>query len=511
MPPRKSSSFRSENNRKEFEKTPESHADRAAELFARARADASRSSSSSSVLGNEDGIKAKSDSNQKQSIQKSRQVHQNDDIANVPIPLPAILKSLVNSALGSAAFSVKEAIPLAGKLVRAQLNTQERLSHLNGPVLVDAGIKSELDRHKILIAFGVRQLSNSDSVITSATAKEAGKGKRTSDQIASSLSGSSPSKANQASKRRKAMDDEALSREYGNVVAPKNEPGEGGDQVDYVFNEVLEEDSLKGRYVYVNRAPIMTVWSTLVLERLGFERREALSLAHCYVNTTSTARGVSLGIIPASEQDKALSKISSNQPHFELMGVKIPLIKLGQTQEWRGISKGEVIGPDQAFNYMRKSMYQTLPLVIGSLSLLADSFVNPSVPKMKYELTDAEAVEVPGPDLLHAKAYELYTQFRPSTAGEWGKKSMFYCTKALALRRGYSTEFERWDERNDGEQMEAQAFEDELRALVADQGGSNEQVSIGEEGQEENISRVKEEEEVSNTPNGTQVKAKFAE
>ena len=100
----------------------------------------------------------------------------------------------------------------------------------------------------------------------------------------------------------------------------------------------------------------MTVWATIVLERLGFERREALSLAYCYVNTTSTARGVSLGIISASEQDKTLSTMGSNQPHFELMGVKIPLIKLGQTQEWRGISKGEVIGPDQAFNYMRKSM-----------------------------------------------------------------------------------------------------------------------------------------------------------
>jgi len=179
------------------------------------------------------------------------------------------------------------------------------------------------------------------------------------------------------------------------------------------------------------------------------------------------------------------------------MGVKIPLIKLGQTQEWRGISKGEVIGPDQAFNYMRKSMYQTLPIVIGALSLLADSYVNPSSQKIKSELTDAEAIEIPGPDLLHKKAYELYTQFRPSTAGEWGKKSMFYCTKALALRRGYSTDIERWDERNDGEQMEAQVFEEELRALVADQSGSSEQVSIGEDEQEEKITNVKEEDEVS--------------
>lgn len=91
----------------------------------------------------------------------------------------------------------------------------------------------------------------------------------------------------------------------------------------------------------------MTAWTTIVLERLGFQRREALSLSHCYVNTTSTSRGISLGIIPASHRSKAENVIGSDQPHFELMGVKIPLMKLGHLDEWRGISQGQIIGPDQ--------------------------------------------------------------------------------------------------------------------------------------------------------------------
>lgn len=46
----------------------------------------------------------------------------------------------------------------------------------------------------------------------------------------------------------------------------------------FFFNEILDERDLKGRYAFVNRAPVMTAWATIVLERLGFERAEALSV-----------------------------------------------------------------------------------------------------------------------------------------------------------------------------------------------------------------------------------------
>lgn len=76
------------------------------------------------------------------------------------------------------------------------------------------------------------------------------------------------------------MDEERLSREYGNVTNPASEPG-AGEKVDYLFHEVLDLAALRGRFAYVNRAPIMTAWTTVVLERLGFQRREALSLGRC--------------------------------------------------------------------------------------------------------------------------------------------------------------------------------------------------------------------------------------
>jgi hypothetical protein len=152
------------------------------------------------------------------------------------------------------------------------------------------------------------------------------------------------------------------------------------------------------------------------------------------------------------------------------MGVKIPLMKVGKAQEWRGISKGEVVGPDNAFGYMRRSMHQTLPVVIGSLMLLADSYTSQSSIKGEDGATEYQPGGY-GPDLLHANAYDLYTKFRPVTAGEWGKKSTFHCGKALALRRGRDEDVSLYDHLEDGshpqgDASEIKAFEKELQAFA---------------------------------------------
>ena len=97
--------------------------------------------------------------------------------------------------------------------------------------------------------------------------------------------------------------------------------------------------------------------------------------------------------------------------------------------------------------------------------LLADSYVAVNNEEEGYTVTS-------GADLLHADAYELYTKFRPSTAGEWGKKSTFFCGKALSLRRGRAeSEVSIWeklddDETDQGQASEIRAFELELQQLA---------------------------------------------
>ena len=44
------------------------------------------------------------------------------------------------------------------------------------------------------------------------------------------------------------------------------------------FQEVLDVSVLEHKIIVVNRAPVMTAWATVVAERLGFKRTEALSI-----------------------------------------------------------------------------------------------------------------------------------------------------------------------------------------------------------------------------------------
>ena len=44
------------------------------------------------------------------------------------------------------------------------------------------------------------------------------------------------------------------------------------------FHEELNEEVLSLKFTVVNRAPVMTAWATVVAEKLGFKRDEALSI-----------------------------------------------------------------------------------------------------------------------------------------------------------------------------------------------------------------------------------------
>jgi hypothetical protein len=153
-PDRKQAGGKGKKREQGFGNDAETHAERAAQLLARARA----SSSTKPIINPSNPAK------------------------EVVVPLPALIKSLANPQLGIDAMPIKEAIPIAGKLTRAKLNTPDRLSLLNSIVLEEAGISSEGDRHKILVAFGVRRVGSSKEV-----EKIKGKGKGALDSLSAKV------------------------------------------------------------------------------------------------------------------------------------------------------------------------------------------------------------------------------------------------------------------------------------------------------------------------------------
>src|SRR3954453_20117238 len=56
------------------------------------------------------------------------------------------------------------------------------------------------------------------------------------------------------------------------------------------------------RTIRVNRAPVLTLWATVVAERLGFNRDAALTLGRAVAGSSAQMKGRALGIYEPSEE-----------------------------------------------------------------------------------------------------------------------------------------------------------------------------------------------------------------
>jgi len=157
--------------------------------------------------------------------------------------------------------------------------------------------------------------------------------------------------------------------------------------------------------IMVNRAPVLTLWGTVVAERLGFDRNEALSLGKCLAGLNAQSKGRSLGIYgpPKGMEGRARKKPGLGEEfRVELCGRPLPAVR---TKEGvRAVVKDKPIEPESAERYLEAKFGDDLEPVRKALSLLARSL---SAKELKEQ------------------AYPLYEKFRPEiprgTAG-WGAK-----------------------------------------------------------------------------------------
>ncbi|KAG2116110.1 uncharacterized protein F5147DRAFT_676008 [Suillus discolor] len=207
-------------------------------------------------------------------------------------------------------------------------------------------------------------------------------------------------------KRKRKRDDDLL-----NELLPDGPPDEAAAYGSLEFNEVLDEAVLKTKFTVVNRAPLMTAWATVVAERLGFEREEALSIASVYTEMNAISKGVSLGLFDKSREKEIEPIKDSTQPYVDLLGRR-PLYRT-QNETWRALDNTSPALPSTAFSYISRAFRQTTPYVIGALRLLAESFSPPE---------------------LNNKGFGLYAEFRPDVDG-WGKRGEVRCEQILSLRK----------------------------------------------------------------------------
>ncbi len=82
------------------------------------------------------------------------------------------------------------------------------------------------------------------------------------------------SKASKSAKRKRTVPEDLVPH----PPSPDEAEVDTVDDGKLEFGELLDEDALMLKSTQVNRAPVMMAWATVVAERLGFKRAEALSI-----------------------------------------------------------------------------------------------------------------------------------------------------------------------------------------------------------------------------------------
>ena len=154
----------------------------------------------------------------------------------------------------------------------------------------------------------------------------------------------------------------------------------------------------------INRAPVLALWATVVAERLGFSRDEALSLGKAVTGLNAQSKGQRLGICTKREEGRRKNeeRIGGKADAVELMGREIPVVRT--PKGIRAVNKGAPVSAESTQAYLESKFGEHLAAVRAAMEELARS---------------------QKPDVLAARAFALYAQFRPQIPDGvkgWGAK-----------------------------------------------------------------------------------------
>jgi hypothetical protein len=154
--------------------------------------------------------------------------------------------------------------------------------------------------------------------------------------------------------------------------------------------------------VTINRAPVLTLWASVVAERLGYARDEALTLGKAVAGLTAQSKGRRLGIYKPGVQKgkKPRGKPRGEEFWVELCGRHIPA--MDTDDGIRAVVKDKAVDPTSVERYLEKKFGDSLTDARDSMSALAGGLK---------------------PKDLAERAFSLYEEFRPEIpAGKrgWG-------------------------------------------------------------------------------------------
>jgi hypothetical protein len=158
-----------------------------------------------------------------------------------------------------------------------------------------------------------------------------------------------------------------------------------------------------GKTITINRAPVLTLWASVVAERLGFNRDTALTLGRAVAGLNAYSKGVSLGLFEPSSKavDDHLKKAKRGAAlKVDLLHRAVPVVRT--PEGLRALSKDRPISPASVERYLEGKFGDDLGSARRAMGKLARS-----LPRRE----------------IAARAYRLYEKFRPEVSagvGGWG-------------------------------------------------------------------------------------------
>ena len=146
--------------------------------------------------------------------------------------------------------------------------------------------------------------------------------------------------------------------------------------------------------VKINRAPVLTLWASVVAERLGNDHETGLTLGKAVAGLNAQSKGRRLGIFEEPKDAQADKEQKARRPGqaptVPLLHRRVPIVKTDQGL--RATVKGQPIDPASVRRYLAQKFRHELADVQAAMEALAKAY---------------------SADQLAAQAYVLYEQFRP--------------------------------------------------------------------------------------------------
>jgi hypothetical protein len=147
------------------------------------------------------------------------------------------------------------------------------------------------------------------------------------------------------------------------------------------------------RNILINRAPVLTLWATIVAERLGFDEAESLSLGKAVAGLNAQSKGQRLGIYKPVPQEVKKARARKRGEEFLIEICRRQVSAINTPDGVRAVNKNQPIEAKSVERYLESKFGESLVTARSAMRDLAKAFRS---------------------EQLLENAFSLYEEFRPA-------------------------------------------------------------------------------------------------